>query len=199
MQPSRIKHFKNPAAFRAWLEKYHATRLELWVGYYKKDSGRTSITWPESVGEALCYGWIDGLRKSIDEASFTIRFTPRRPDSTWSAVNTRLAKELIRAGAMRPAGLAAFKLRDARNSGIYSFEQRRVDLPEKYARIFRRNRAAWTFYCAQPPGYRKRVNSWVVSARQEATRLSRLGKLIAHSAARERIPQLAGTVKKTGA
>jgi uncharacterized protein YdeI (YjbR/CyaY-like superfamily) len=196
MQPSKIKYFKTQAAFRAWLERNHATAVELWVGYYKKDTGQPSITWPQSVDEALCFGWIDGIRKSVDGQSYTIRFTPRRPGSVWSAINTRRAAALIRVGSMRPAGLAAFKLRTEDRSGVYSFEQRGVELDEAYAKRFRRNRTAWSFYQSQPPGYRKLTTHWVMSAKQETTRLSRLEKLIAHSAAGERIPQLARPPRK---
>jgi uncharacterized protein YdeI (YjbR/CyaY-like superfamily) len=192
----KIKHFKSREDFRGWLEKHHASQPELWVGYYKKHTGRASITWPESVDEALCFGWIDGLRKSIDDVSFTIRFTPRRPNSIWSAVNTRRAKSLIESGAMQPAGLAAFKKRKDNRSGVYSFEQRSVDLDPKYAGILRRNAAAWKFYQKQPASYRKAANWWVVSAKQEATRLSRLNRLIAHSAAGEHIPQFSRWRKK---
>jgi uncharacterized protein YdeI (YjbR/CyaY-like superfamily) len=197
MQPSNIKYFKSPAAFRAWLERNHASADVLWVGYHKKDTGRASITWQESVDEALCFGWIDGIRKSVDEHRYTIRFTPRRPGSAWSAINTRRANELIRLGAMRPAGLAAFKLRKEGRSGIYSFEQKNVALDEKYVKTFQRNRPAWSFYQAQPPGYRKLTTHWVMSAKQEGTRLSRLARLIAHSAAGERIPPLARPGRKS--
>ena len=196
MQPTSIKHFKDPEAFRVWLAKHHANAKELWVGYYKKSTGRPSITWPESVDEALCFGWIDGLRKGVDEASFTIRFTPRRTGSIWSAVNTRRAQALIKSGAMQPAGLAAFKVRKANRSGIYSFEQRTVDLVARYAKVFRQNRTAWAFHQAQPASYRKAANWWVVSAKQEATRLARLEKLMAHSAAGERVPQFTRWKKK---
>ena len=192
----KVKHFKNREAFRAWLAKNHARERELWVGYYKKDSGRASITWPESVDEGLCYGWIDGLRKSVDEISYTIRFTPRRPGSIWSAINTRRANELIKSGDMQAAGLAAFKLRKAFRSGIYTYEQRSAELDDKYAKLIRRNGAAWKFYQAQPPGYRKLANWWVVSAKLEATRLARLEKLITHCANGERLPQWARPAKK---
>jgi len=192
----KVKHFKNREAFTAWLAKNHARERELWVGYYKKDSGRASITWPESVDEGLCYGWIDGLRKSVDEISYTIRFTPRRPGSIWSAINTRRANELIKSGDMQAAGLAAFKLRKAFRSGIYTYEQRSAELDDKYAKLIRRNGAAWKFYQAQPPGYRKLANWWVVSAKLEATRLARLEKLITHCANGERLPQWARPAKK---
>jgi uncharacterized protein YdeI (YjbR/CyaY-like superfamily) len=166
------------------------------VGYYKKGTGRPSITWPESVEQALCFGWIDGLRKGIDEQRFTIRFTPRKPGSVWSAINTRKVNELIKAGTMQPAGLAAFKHRKPQRSGIYSFEQRSAELDEKFARAFRRRREAWKFYQAQPPGYRKAVNWWVTSAKQESTRTARLAKLMEHSARGERVPQFTAWNKR---
>lgn len=197
MEPRGIKHFKDAAAFRAWLEKNHARSQELWVGYYKKHTGRPSITWPESVDEALCFGWIDGLRKAVDEHSFTIRFTPRRPKSIWSAINTRRAKALIKSGAMQPAGLAAFKARTAKRSGVYSFEQRHtIELDPAHVKLFRRVPAAWEFFQAQPPGYRRRMAWWITSAMRETTRRSRLEKLIAHSALRQRVPQFSPTGKK---
>jgi uncharacterized protein YdeI (YjbR/CyaY-like superfamily) len=192
----KIKHFKTPEAFRAWLEKHHASERELWVGYYKKHTGRASITWPESVDQALCFGWIDGLRRGVDEEVFAIRFTPRRPNSIWSAVNVGRVKALIRSGAMQPAGLAAFKALKENRSVVYSFEQRSVDLDPKYAKILRLNAAAWKFYEKQPASYRKAANWWVMSAKHEATRLSRLDRLITHSAAGERIPQFTRWRKK---
>ena len=189
MEPGKIKHFKTPAAFRAWLAKNHTRATELWVGYYKKGTGRPSITWAESVEQALCFGWIDGLRKGVDEHRFTIRFTPRRPGSVWSAINTRTAKALIKSGAMQPAGMAVFNVRRDKKSGGYSIASRSADLDPKYARLLRRNAAAWKFYHAQPPGYRKAVNHWLTSARQETTRLARLEKLVLHFARGERLPQ----------
>jgi uncharacterized protein YdeI (YjbR/CyaY-like superfamily) len=189
----KVKHFKNPEALRAWLEKHHATQRELWVGYYRKDCGRPSITWQELVEVALCYGWIDGIRQKVDEISYTNRFTPRRPGSIWSTINTKTARALIASGAMQPAGLAAFKLRKARRSGIYSFELPGTELSRKHEQMFRRNRTAWAFYQAQPPGYRKMVNGWVVRAKREATQLSRLEQVIAHSAKGERVPQFSRT------
>jgi uncharacterized protein YdeI (YjbR/CyaY-like superfamily) len=196
MEPTKIKFFKDPKAFRAWLLRHHASATELWVGYYKKGTGRPSITWPESVDEALCFGWIDGLRRGVDETSFVIRFTPRREKSIWSKVNTRRARALIKSGAMQPTGLAAFKARTSERSGIYLFEQKSIELDPKYAKIFRRNRGAWKFFEAQPPGYRKIASGWVVRAKQESTRLARLEKLIAHSAAGERIPLFTRWKKK---
>jgi uncharacterized protein YdeI (YjbR/CyaY-like superfamily) len=182
--------FPTPAAFRAWLQKHGATATELWVGFYKKDSGRPSITWPESVDQALCFGWIDGVRKSIDAARYMIRFTPRRARSTWSAINIRRAQELIEAGAMRPAGRRAFEARRDNRSGIYSYEQRSEQLPEPYAAKMKKNKAAWSFFQAQPPYYRKVAAWWVVSAKKEETRLKRLAQLIRDSAAGRRIAPL---------
>src|SRR5438132_13396751 len=186
--PTKVTYFSTPADLRKWFRANHAKAAELWVGFYKKDSGRPSLTWPESVDEALCVGWIDGLRKSIDADSYKIRFTPRRTDSVWSSVNIRRVQELIGQKRMRPAGLRAFEARTENKSGIYSYEQRPAELVEPYAGIFRRNKPAWKFFQAQPPYYRKTMTWWIVSAQREATRLNRLAQLIERSAAGERIP-----------
>jgi uncharacterized protein YdeI (YjbR/CyaY-like superfamily) len=183
--------FRNPKAFRRWFEKHHESKSELWVGFYKVDSGRPSITWPQSVNEALCFGWIDGIRKRIDEVSYTIRFTPRKVTSTWSAVNIRRVGELLREGRMRPAGERAFAARRQERSGVYSYEQRPAGLPEPYAGLLRKNRRAQAFFEAQPPSYRKAVSWWVASAKQEATRLRRLAHLIRDSSAGRRIGPMA--------
>ena len=172
------RFFKTPAAFRKWLAANHSRSKELWVGFYKKNSGKPSITWPESVDEALCFGWIDGIRKRVDEESYKIRFTPRRAGSIWSSVNIRNVEKLIKAKRMQPAGLKAYGLRKEYRSGIYSYEQRSPELVEPYAREFKRNKAAWKFFQAQPPSYRKMLNWYIVSAKQEETRLKRLEKLI---------------------
>ena len=174
--------FKTPSDFRKWLAKHHESSKELLVGFYKKDSGRPSITWPASVDEALCFGWIDGIRRRIDDVSYTIRFTPRRPTSIWSAVNIKRANELIDQGLMKPAGLKAFQARKENKSGIYSYEQRTEKLPEPYESQFKKNKTAWTFFQAQPPWYRKTVAWWIVSAKKEETRLKRLATLIEESA-----------------
>ncbi|HEX8131486.1 MAG TPA: YdeI/OmpD-associated family protein [Pyrinomonadaceae bacterium] len=192
-----IKFFKSPADFRAWLEKHHATAQELWVGYYKKDSGKPSITWPESVDEALCYGWIDGIRKRVDDLSYTIRFTPRRPRSIWSAVNIGRVEELTRQGHMRPAGEKAFAARTENRSGIYAYEQRTPELPDPYGAKLRRNKAAWKFFAAQTASYRKAASWWVSSAKREETRLKRLEKLIEDSAGGRTLPQFTRE-KKSG-
>jgi uncharacterized protein YdeI (YjbR/CyaY-like superfamily) len=184
------KFFKKPSAFRKWLEAHHATSKELWVGFYKKNSGKPSIDWPESVDEALCFGWIDGIRKRIDEESYMIRFTPRKPASVWSAVNIRNAEKLIKQKRMQPAGLKVFAARKENRSGIYSYEQRSPELVEPYMERLKRNKAAWKFFQSQPAGYRKQMNWWVVSAKKEETRLKRLAKLIEESAAGRRIRSL---------
>ena len=181
--------FPTPADLRKWFKAHHATEAELLVGYYKKDSGQPSITWPESVDEALCVGWIDSIRRSVDDRRYTIRFTPRKPGSIWSAVNIKRAEELMAQGRMRPAGLKAFEARKENRSGVYSYEQRSPELVEPYLKKLRQNKTAWAFYQAQPPSYRKAVNWWVVSAKQEATRLKRLNQLIELSAQSCPIPQ----------
>jgi uncharacterized protein YdeI (YjbR/CyaY-like superfamily) len=183
----KIKYFKSPSDFRRWLEKNHATTQELWVGYHKKSSGQPSITWPESVDEALCFGWIDGIRKSIDDLRYTSRFTPRKRGSVWSAVNIKRAQELSDKGLMKPAGVTAFNARKENRSGIYSYEQRSDKLAAPYEERLRRDKAACNFFYAQPPSYRKAIGWWVVSAKQEATRLKRLEKLIKQSAIGKRL------------
>jgi len=183
----KITYFRTPADLRQWFAKHHKTETELQAGFYKKDSGRPSITWPESVAEALCFGWIDGIRKRVDEESYTIRFTPRKRTSTWSSVNIKLAQELIALGRMQPAGLAAFAARRENKSGIYAYEQRTAELPEPYRSRIQRHKPAWKFFASQPAGYRKQICWWLVSAKQEATRLKRLDKLIAESAAGRRL------------
>jgi uncharacterized protein YdeI (YjbR/CyaY-like superfamily) len=182
-------YFPTQAAFREWLEQNHATVEVLLVGYYKKGSGKPSLTWPESVDEALCFGWIDGVRKSIDDSSYTIRFTPRKTGSIWSGVNIKRAQLLIEQGQMRPAGLKAYQARKENKSGIYSYEQRSVDLAEPYNGLLKANDAAWRFFEAQPPYYRKVVTWWIVSAKKEETRLRRLEKLMEHSVRGQRIPE----------
>lgn len=179
--------FDKPAAFRAWLEENHHTHKELLVGFYKKDSGKPSITWPESVDEALCYGWIDGIRRSIDPDSYSIRFTPRKPTSIWSAVNIKKIAELTKKGLMKPQGVAAFEKRSESKSAIYSFENEAKSLDPVYEKLFRANKTAWDFFSSQPPGYQKLNIYRVMSAKQENTQRSRLEKLIAESEAGRRI------------
>jgi uncharacterized protein YdeI (YjbR/CyaY-like superfamily) len=183
----KIKYFKSANDFRTWLEKNHASTQELWVGYYKKSSQQQSLTWPESVDEALCFGWIDGIRKSVDDLRYTSRFTPRRRGSIWSAVNITRARELSEKGLMKPSGMAAFNARKENKSGIYSYEQRSANLATPYEKRLRQNKAAWDFFYAQPPSYRKAIGWWIVSAKQEVTRLKRLEKLITESGRGERL------------
>ena len=183
--------FPTPEDFYAWLEQNHDKESELLVGYYRKGSGKPSITWPESVDQALCFGWIDGIRRSIDGESYSIRFTPRKPTSNWSSVNIRRVAELRAAGLMRPAGEAAFERRTAERSGIYSYESRRAaKLDAAQEAEFRANGAAWEFFQAQPPGYVRTATHWVVSAKREETRAKRLATLIDDSAAGRRLKQL---------
>lgn len=171
--------FKTPAEFRAWLDKNHKIQTEVLVGFYKKGSGKPSITWPESVDVALCYGWIDGVRRSYDEDSYTIRFTPRRPHSTWSTVNINKMQELMERGLVKPERIAAFEKRKEHNSEIYAYEQKGIDaLSKEYEAAFKTNKAAWKFFAEQAPSYRKTIIHWIMSAKQEKTRLSRLDKTI---------------------
>jgi len=181
--------FQSSAELRKWFDEYHATADELWVGYFKKTLGKPSITWPQSVDEALCYGWIDGIRKSVDDTSYMIRFTPRRPGSVWSGVNIKRTQALIEQGQMQAAGLKAFQARRENKSGIYSYEQRQAELEEPYNHILKENKEAWDFFQAQTPSYRKMVGWWVISAKKEETRLKRLEKLIEYSARSQILPE----------
>jgi uncharacterized protein YdeI (YjbR/CyaY-like superfamily) len=185
---NQIKFFKSARELRRWFERHHESVKELWVGYHKKDTGIASITWPESVDEALCFGWIDGIRKSVDGGSYTSRFTPRRPTSVWSRINIDRATALTAQGLMQPAGLRAFEARKENRSGIYSYEQRGEQLPEPYAGGMNRFPAAAKFFQAQSKSYRKAAAWWVVSAKKEETRLKRLAILIQHSQAGRLIP-----------
>jgi uncharacterized protein YdeI (YjbR/CyaY-like superfamily) len=181
--------FQTAGDFRTWLEKNHATAAELWVGFYKKDSGKPSITWPESVDQALCFGWIDGIRKRVDENSYQIRFTPRRRGSIWSAINIKRAKELLEQRRMRPTGLKAFAARIENKSGIYSYEQRSNELSQPYAKLLKKNKAAWNFFQTQSPSYRKMIGWWIISGKKEETRMARLAKLTSESAKGKRLFQ----------
>lgn len=186
------KFFKKPADFRKWLEKNHMKETELLVGFYKKGTGKESITWPESVDEALCYGWIDGIRKSFEEDSYTIRFTPRKPTSIWSAVNIANIERLTKEGRMKPAGIAAHEKRKEHKTAIYSFEQSNKDLvlTKEYETIFKKNKKAWEFFQNVAPSYRRPAIWWVISAKREETRLKRLNELIADSEAGSRVKHL---------
>lgn len=195
---AKPRFFPSPAAFRAWLECHHGPTRELLVGFHKRHTGRPSLTWPQSVDEALCFGWIDGVRRRIDDATYTIRFTPRKLGSIWSAVNLRRARALVKEGRMRPAGLKVFQERDRKKSGLYSFEQRRtIRLPPRFARLLRANPKAWNFFRSQAPWYQRTASFWIVSAKQEKTRLSRLSQLIACSARQRLIGPLDRRLTKT--
>jgi uncharacterized protein YdeI (YjbR/CyaY-like superfamily) len=192
--------FPTPAAWRAWLEQNHARKQELLVGFYKKASGKPSITWQESVDQALCFGWIDGVRKSIDDERYTIRFTPRRPGSIWSAVNIKRVGELIRAKLMTEAGLAAFARRRDDRSAIYGYEQRKDPrFTPEHQKAFQTNAAAWKFFQAQAPSYIRLSTFWVVSAKRPETQRKRLQLLIADSAAGRRLGALMPPSKKRAA
>ena len=190
--------FAGPADFRAWLEEHHADEAELLVGFHKKATGKPSMTWPESVDEALCFGWIDGLRRSLGPESYVIRFTPRKARSTWSAVNIGRARALIAEGRMRPAGLRAFEARTDDKSAIYAYEQRRsANLEPEHEREFRANAAAWEFFHSRPAWYRRNATWWVVSAKREETRLRRLRTLIEDSAAQRLLRHLTPPARRT--
>ena len=185
-----IKYFATQGELRKWLAKNHDRVSEQWIGFYKRGSGKPSITWPESVDEALCFGWIDGLRKRIDDEAYKIRFTPRRDGSIWSAVNIKRAKELIELELMTPAGLAKFEKRDEARTNRYAYERKNVAFDPAYSTRFKKNKKAWSFFEAQPPGYKHLMTHRVMSAKQEATRLRRLETLMAESAAGRRMDLL---------
>jgi uncharacterized protein YdeI (YjbR/CyaY-like superfamily) len=183
--------FATPEDFRAWLQEHHETESELPVGFHKKGSGRPSITWPESVDQALCFGWIDGVRRRIDDASYSIRFTPRKQRSTWSAINVKRVGELTELGLMRPAGIAAFERRTDDRTGIYSHERSEAAAFEpEQERSFKANERAWAWFQAQPAGYRRTATHWVISAKRPETRERRLQQLIADSAAQRTVAPL---------
>ena len=176
MQP---RFFRSPAELARWFARHHARERELWVGFHKRGSGVPSLSWPESVDEALCVGWIDGLRRALDETRYAIRFSPRKPGSIWSAVNLRRARALLAAGRLNAAGRRAFEARRENRVGRYSYEQRRAELPELHARELARHARARSFFEAQSPSYRKKACWYVVSAKKEETRAARLARLIA--------------------
>ena len=182
------RFFARVASFRQWLHEHHAARGEILVGFHRIGSGRASMTYPEALDAALCYGWIDGLRKSLDASSYTIRFSPRKPDSIWSAVNLRHVARLRAAGLMQPAGLAAFLKRDKEKSKRYSFENRPRRLDPASTRAFKANVRAWAWFAAQAPGYRRTATWWVMAAKREETRTRRLEVLIASAAAGRKAP-----------
>ncbi len=187
--------FKTPADLRKWFEKHHDKEQELWVGMYKKSTGKPSVTWPDVVDECLCFGWIDGIRQSIDDESYTNRITPRKPRSNWSAVNIKRVQELTQQGRMTPNGLVAFEKRTENRSGIYSYEQR----PEKFEpateKQFKANKKAWEFFEARPRSYRRAAIWWVISAKKDETKAKRLADLIEYSAQGKTIPPLTRIVR----
>lgn len=192
------RFFRTRSELSSWLERNHDRADELWVGYYKKSTGRPSISWQESVDEALRFGWIDSVRKGIDDESYMNRFSPRRSGSAWSARNIKRAQELIELGLMRPAGRKAFEARTEDRSEIYSYEQRHLAaLDHKYARQFRRNKRAWAFFQSRPPSYRKAAIYWVMSAKRDETRERRLAALIENSAKGETVPPLTPRRRKS--
>lgn len=176
-----VTFFKTQDDFRKWLESHHEKETELIVGFYKVDSGKPSMNWSQSVDQALCFGWIDGVRRSIDQESYCIRFTPRRKNSNWSAINIKKIEDLTKAGLMRPAGIKAFALREENTSGIYSYENDTTFLDSKYEIQFRENKKAWDFFMKKAPSYRKAIMRWIMSAKQDKTRQSRLEKTIKES------------------
>jgi uncharacterized protein YdeI (YjbR/CyaY-like superfamily) len=192
----QIKIFNTPAEFREWLEENHDCSSEIWLGFYNKRGDKKSITYRDALEEALCFGWIDGVRKSIDETTYKQRFTPRRPNSYWSAVNIRRADELARLGRMAAPGAKAFAQRTS-DSGKYSFESRPKKLPLAYQRQFKANRTAWEFFCAQAPWYQRTSTFWVVSAKREETRQRRLATLMSDSEKGRRLSILTPKPKKT--
>ena len=188
----KITYFKSAAEFRAWLEQHHATERELFVGFYKKASGRAGLTYAEAVDEALCFGWIDGVKRRVDQFSYQHRFTPRTAKSIWSRINIQHAERLIKTGRMTPAGRKASAARDPKRSEVYSFENAPRQLPPAGERRFRADRTAWDFFQRQPPGYRRMATFWVVSAKKTETQTRRLEQLIVDSRAGRRLKQLTG-------
>jgi uncharacterized protein YdeI (YjbR/CyaY-like superfamily) len=174
--------FLSPSDWHAWLEEHHEKHEELWVGFHKVGTGKPSITWPQAVDGALCFGWIDGVRKSLDKSSYVIRFTPRRAKSIWSAINIKRVAELTSRGLMRPAGVQAFERRTGNRSEIYAYEQRKgAELSGAYEKQFRANKKAWNFFQTQPPWYRRTSGWWVISAKKEETQRKRLAQLMEDS------------------
>jgi uncharacterized protein YdeI (YjbR/CyaY-like superfamily) len=185
---SAPQFFATQAALRKWFAAHHQSADELWIGFYRKDSGKPTVTYHQALDEALCVGWIDGVRKRLDDISYVQRFTPRRKRSIWSAVNMKRVGELRKAGRMKPAGLAVFDARDPARAGIYSYEREVAAFTPGQERRFKTDPEAWAFFQAQPPGYRRLITFWVTSAKREETRERRLATLIERSRQRKRIP-----------
>lgn len=187
-----LTFFTSPCEFRAWLETHHAKNTELLVGFYSKGSGLGGITYAEALNEALCFGWIDGVRRNVDAVSYSIRFTPRKTGSIWSLINVKHVERLMAAEHMAAAGIKAFEARQVHKTGIYSFEQKKHAFEPAQEKQLRANKKAWAFWEAQPPGYKRISMHWVTSAKQEATRARRLAQLIADSAAGFRLGVVTG-------
>lgn len=192
----KVTYFQSASGFREWLASNHDQVHELWVGFYKKKSGKVGISYPEAVDEALCFGWIDGTKKAVDEVGYTHRFTPRKAKSFWSAINIKRVGELKRRGRMTAPGLKAFAGRDEQKAMQYSYERSTCKLEGAYEKQFRRNVKAWEFFQAQPPGYRRTATWWVISAKREETRAKRLAKLIETSEHGRRLDMLVSQNKK---
>lgn len=190
MSIKSIKFFKTPLDFRRWLEKNHLKEKELLVGFYRVGSGKKSITWPESVDQALCFGWIDSIRRSIDDESYSIRFTPRKPGSIWSNVNLKKMEELEKKKLIFPAGYEIFKKRKEEKTGVYSFENAEVKLAPDFEKIFRKNKKAWDWFQKQIPSYKKPAVRWVMDAKREETRKKRLEQLISDAGNGKKIKSL---------
>jgi len=188
--------FESLSKLHEWLEQNHGSAQELSVGFHKKTSGIRSITYQEALDEALCFGWIDGVRRNLDDTSYTIRFTPRKPKSVWSAVNIKRAHELIAAGRMTPVGLAAFEKRDEQRARQYSYDRESVEFDDASEKAFRANEKAWAFFRAQPRGYQRLHTWWVVSAKREETRAKRLAVLIEASAEGRRLDPMSSPYKQ---
>lgn len=190
------RYFKTALEFRKWLDAEHAKKQELWVGFHKKSSGKPSLSYSEALDEALCYGWIDGIRKSVNESSYTSRFTPRKADSIWSQVNINRVRELLKLERMMPAGIAAFERRDASKSLLYSYERATPQLESSFEKQFQAQQKAWQFFQAQAPWYRRTATFWVMSAKREETRRKRLATLIRDSADGHRLAVLTSKSKQ---
>jgi uncharacterized protein YdeI (YjbR/CyaY-like superfamily) len=189
VRKDKLKFFRSSAEFKRWLDKNHDKATELWIGFYRKDSGKGGITYSEALDEALCYGWIDGIRKKIDDISFTNRFTPRKNNSIWSNVNIAHVARLTRDGRMMEPGVAAYNAKKVERSGVYTYERGFAELEPEMLKRFKKNSAAWKYFEQQPPYYRKLAIGWVIRAKREETREKRLADLITFSEKLMRLPQ----------
>ena len=193
LEPHDVRFFATPAELRDWFDEHHATEPELWLGYHKKTTGRPSVNWSQAVDEALCVGWIDGIRKRVDEATHVQRFTPRRKGSNWSAINVAKVAALTAEGRMRPAGLAAFEARTDAKTGVYAYERAEASFSDDETALFRAEATAWADWQRRSPSYRRTVTHWVTSAKQASTRERRLATLIADSRAGQEVGPMRAT------